>query len=72
MAGGSDGSKPKSFACPGSFVNGRCAELDVNISVFNHEHFCRGEDHCIVSVTVLAYTHERYVQIGDAMSFGSG
>ena len=40
MARGRDGSKPKSLACTGSFVNWWCAEINVNVSVFDHDHCC--------------------------------
>ena len=56
LAGRRYGSKPKRFACPGSFVNWRGAELDVNISAFDHGHFYGGEDDCIASIVVMAFS----------------
>ena len=64
MAGGRDGSMPKSFACTGSFVNRWCTEMIVPISGFDHDHFCCCEDGCVASITaVLVYREERLVQI---------
>ena len=71
LAGRIDGSKPKRFTGLRSFVNGKGAELDVNISAFDHEHFCGGKDGCIASIIMLTYRQERHMQIGVAMAFGS-
>ena len=71
LAGRRDGSKPKCISCLGSFVKRRCTEFNVNVSVFDHEHFCCCEGGCVAGITVLAYRQERYVQVWDLVAFGS-
>ena len=54
-----------------SFVERGCAEENINVHVFDHEHFGGGEDGCVASITVLSHREKRHVQGWDAMSFSS-
>ena len=58
-------------AWPARFVNWWCAEINVNVNIFDHDHFCSCEDGCVASITILSYRKERHVQIGDMMAFNN-
>ena len=71
LVGKQDGSKPQCLARLGSFIEGGCAEDNIDVYVLDHEHLGFCEDVCVAGITVLAHREERHLQVRDAMTFSS-